>query len=301
MSYFQSLDSIKEMESTPIGVNFSTIEYTNDSFLKSLDVMSDFKIREIIFYGNYLDYDNFNHPKTRAVFKQLWTNKRFLENVLGLLENNKIFLEKAKSIYMISVNKIIYDYYNASIDPNSDMKDSEVLNLLLKIADVLDYTYILKLSTVIDTTSAKFLAISRFSSFDKKKCINRLNRFIMNLGYSFTIKNIIYIYQAFYSDNFSELFNTTMVETKDNLLNQGYILSPIAQNMYDTISYAIINILNSMPGEEMRIVLKSYASYLMLVNYGGKVRFSLKELEDEFYRIKENVEFIEINYNIPIP
>ena len=67
MSYFNSLDSIKDMESTPIGVNFSTIEYTYDSFLKSLDTMGDFKIREIIQYGDYLDYDNVFINKSQEI------------------------------------------------------------------------------------------------------------------------------------------------------------------------------------------------------------------------------------------
>lgn len=295
MSYFKSLDSIENMESTPIGVNFSTIEYTYDSFLKSLDTMGDFKIREIIQYGDYLDYDNFNNPKTRSVFKQLWTNKRFLENLLGLLERNKVFLNKARNLYMISINKIIYDYYIASMN---EQKDSDIMNLLLKIADVMDYNYILRLSTITDTTSAKFLALSRFSSFDKRKCINRLNEFIMNIGYEFSIKNIIYIYQVFYDSNFSELFNATMLEVDNyNPENEN------SRKMYDNISYAIINILNSMAGEEMRITLKSYASYLMLINLNdnSSIRFSLKNLDPVFRRVSENVEFVSCTYSLNIP
>lgn len=295
MSYFNSLDSIKDMESTPIGVNFSTIEYTYDSFLKSLDTMGDFKIREIIQYGDYLDYDNFNNPKTRSVFKQLWTNKRFLENLLVLLDRNKVFLNKARNLYMISINKIIYDYYIASMN---EQKDSEIMNLLLKIADVMDYNFILKLSTITDTTSAKFLALSRFSSFDKRKCINRLNEFIMNIGYEFSIKNIIYIYQVFYDSNFSELFNATMLEVDNyNPENEN------SKKMYDNISYAIINILNSMVGEEMRITLKSYASYLMLINLNdnSSIRFSLKNLDPVFKRVSENVEYVSYTYSLNIP
>ena len=295
MSYFNSLDSIKDMESTPIGVNFSTIEYTYDSFLKSLDTMGDFKIREIIQYGDYLDYDNFNNPKTRSVFKQLWTNKRFLENLLVLLDRNKVFLNKARNLYMISINKIIYDYYIASMN---EQKDSEIMNLLLKIADVMDYNFILRLSTITDTTSAKFLALSRFSSFDKRKCINRLNEFIMNIGYEFSIKNIIYIYQVFYDSNFSELFNATMLEVDNyNPENEN------SKKMYDNISYAIINILNSMAGEEMRITLKSYASYLMLINLNdnSSIRFSLKNLDPAFRRVSENVEYVSYTYSLNIP
>lgn len=295
MSYFNSLDSIKDMESTPIGVNFSTIEYTYDSFLKSLDTMGDFKIREIIQYGDYLDYDNFNNPKTRSVFKQLWTNKRFLENLLVLLDRNKVFLNKARNLYMISINKIIYDYYIASMN---EQKDSEIMNLLLKIADVMDYNFILRLSTITDTTSAKFLALSRFSSFDKRKCINRLNEFIMNIGYEFSIKNIIYIYQVFYDSNFSELFNATMLEVDNyNPENEN------SKKMYDNISYAIINILNSMAGEEMRITLKSYASYLMLINLNdnSSIRFSLKNLDPVFKRVSDNVEYVSYTYSLNIP
>ena len=128
MSYFQSLDSIpEEIESTLTGVSFSTIEYMYDSFLEKIESgkLSDIKIKDIIVYGDYLEYDRFIDPKTRIIYQKLWTNKRFLKNLLELLIENKSFLEKVRKYYINSVNIIAYEYYTATDD--TIVKDSEVL------------------------------------------------------------------------------------------------------------------------------------------------------------------------------
>lgn len=295
MSYFKSLDSVEETESTPIGVtSFSVIEYQYDSFLKNIDTMSDIKIRDIIKYGNYLDYDNFNDPKTRKVFEALWTNMRFIENLKWLLMNDNIFLNNTRRIYTTAINKIVYDYYISFI--KDDVTNNKVLNTLLDISEIINFDYILKMSTLIDKQSAKFICLSRFSSFDKRECVKRLVEFIQNLGYDFTVKDIVYIFVLFYGESFSDLFNTIMTHTIDY-----YQLNPNQKKMYDNTSLAIVSIVNSMSDIEMRNLLQSYGSYLMLIDYGGKVRFSIRNLSSDYNRINSMVEFVENRFEIHIP
>ena len=92
MGFFKSLDEITEIEDAPIGVKFSTVEYTFDSFLEKIEdgSLSDNKIRSNIEYSYniYLDYDNFKNPNTRKIFQKLWTNERFLKNLLEVLKYN---------------------------------------------------------------------------------------------------------------------------------------------------------------------------------------------------------------------
>lgn len=295
MGFFKSLDNIQpEIENAPIGVNFSTVEYTFDSFLKKIEdgSMSDNKIQSNILYSynTYLDYDNFKDIKTRTVFQSLWTNVRFLKNFLEVLKNNSAIVESLKTFKLTTINTIAYDYYCAT---NNDMKDSEVLNLLLDICRLVDMKYVVTLCTIMDVNSALFITMSRFSSFDQDKCVHRLNDFIIRLGYEFTIRDIVYIYSRFYNEGFSSLFNYTMI--CDDTVQYK---EPGDKKNYDNISLAIINILNSMTSDEIYKVLKQYGNYVALMNKGTSVRFSLRSLSTDYSRVTDVVEKLNSEYMI---
>lgn len=294
MSEFKSFDNIKDEEEIPVCINFSTIEYSLDSFIKNMEngTLSDNKIKDIISYGDYFDYDNFNNPRTRSGFQSIWTNHRFLKCVANLLKENPYFLNKVRNMYNISINKIAYDYYTANIKDDSAYP---TIQLLFDIVDIVDNDYIIPLTAIIDKNTARFITISRFSSFNNKECACRLNDFIVNVGYEFTIKDIIIIYAKFYSNGFSELFNATMTDQTD--YDQ---LTPAQQHMYDNISLAIADILESMPSSEMMMVIKRYGTYLMLMGGDISVRFSLKNLAMDFDRINAVVEDV-LDCGIDIP
>ena len=161
MSEFKSFDNIKDEEEIPVCIIFSTIDYSLDSFLKNIEdgTLSDNKIKDIISYGDYFDYDNFNNPKTRTIFQMIWTNKKFLKCVIELLNENPYFLSKIRNMYNISVNKIAYDFYIANIN---DDNSYPIIELLFNIIDIVDNDYIIPLTALIDKNTARFITIARF-------------------------------------------------------------------------------------------------------------------------------------------
>lgn len=295
-SFFKSLENLDDNKDKSkdkvVGIRYCTFDYSAESFLDKLlnTILSDVKIQDIIRYGNYLDYDNLNNTKTRTVFQQLWTNERFLRNLLYLLRNDEKFLYKARTIHIYSINHIIYDYYSDNINAKNSIVD-----LLLEIAEIVDFNYILPLTTIMDKSAARMISIANFSSPVKGVCHTRFNNFITKLGYDFSVNNIIYIYSKFYSKRFSDLFISIMTDEQDY-----DTLPPIEKKIYDNITLATLHILDSMSDNNIRATIKAYGSYLMLLDFKGRVRFSLNGLSSDWVRITNIVEEIKNNgINIP--
>ena len=137
--------------------------------------------------------------------------------------------------------------------------------------------------SIMDETTAKFMALFNFSSNDTETCIEHLNNLIVKAGYDFSVKDIVYIYSRFYSEGFSQLFNYTMTSVQDDLT------TPIEKHNYDRISLAIINILNNMTENDIYRMLSQFSSYITLMQK-GTVRFSLRGLSNDFCRINEAVQ-----------
>ena len=153
MSIFKSLDSIEtNIESTPVGAKFSTIEYSFDSFLKKIEdgTFSDLKIRNTILsnYSEYLNYDNFKNPDTRIIFQSLWTNERFLRNFLSVFSSNDC--PEISGFYLTGLNKIAYDYYAIGSNAVENSKESIIRDLLIEMVAKANIRIIIQISTVMN-------------------------------------------------------------------------------------------------------------------------------------------------------
>ena len=284
MSIFQSLDKLdlEEIEiptlSGSLNTSFSTIEYGYKTFLDKIidgslsDIQIDMDI--LINYYQYCDSDNFENADTQFVFRSLWTNQRYLESFLRVLPNLKLSLFEKSTIA-----KIAYDYYS-SIPVAERLNSSNIVKmLLLEISKQVFSEKIIPLTTMMKEESALFIVLSRYSSFNIQKCVDRVNNMIIKLGYDFSVKQIIYIYSKLFIDCFSKLFIYTMVYIVDEST-----LTPIQIDLNNRISIAILVILNSMPTIEMNKVLNEYSSYCGL--YAKPVRFSLKTIDGDYDRLK---------------
>lgn len=283
MGIFKSLDSIQDIESNPIGVTFKTIEYTYDSFFKKIEDNSlsdeDIQLNIKRCYEEYLNYDNFKDANTRKIFQSIWTNARFLKNFIKVLETDKSL--NISTLSITTICKITYDYFCIPDNDAQYKKDSEILNLLFKLSEIVNFNIIVQLSTIMGMEAAKFICLSRYSSFKQEECILRLNECIMNFGYdyNFSVKNIIYIYSRFFAFDFSSLFIHSMVLEKDTIeLNHNQEI------VYDKISYALLLILDSLTSQDIYKTLKRYGCYLSLM-HDPIIRFSMKNLSNDFYRV----------------
>ena len=265
---------------------FHTIEYEFDTIvskIRNIDNIDDNHIKDIIKrqHSLILNYDLFlMDSETRKEAQTLFSNKRFLSNLLdiiGLLDIS--YHEK------ICLNKLAYDYYQ------NDIKDQEVSNLLFQLTTAVNGKDVVVLSGILGMSGAKTLAMIRNSSFKEEKCIHRVNTYIIKCGMNLSTQSIINIY-CFLFDRFSTLFNYTMLESAPPELS----LTPSEMDNYNSISLAIIAILDSMTSNDILTVVRNYAYMINNVSVNVIPRFRLDSIQNQ--RIKEAVTQVKVEENL---
>lgn len=265
---------------------FHTIEYEFDTIvskIRNIDNIDDNHIKDIIKrqHSLILNYDLFlMDSETRKEAQTLFSNKRFLSNLLdiiGLLDIS--YHEK------ICLNKLAYDYYQ------NDIKDPEVSNLLFQLTTAVNGKDVVVLSGILGMSGAKTLAMIRNSSFKEEKCIHRVNTYIIKCGMNLSTQSIINIY-CFLFDRFSTLFNYTMLESAPPELS----LTPSEMDNYNSISLAIIAILDSMTSNDILTVVRNYAYMINNVSVNVIPRFRLDTIQNQ--RIKEAVTQVKVEENL---
>ena len=265
---------------------FHTIEYEFDTIvakIRNIDNIDDNHIKDIIkrHHSLILNYDLFlMDSETRKEAQTLFSNKRFLSNLLdiiGLLDIS--YHEK------ICLNKLAYDYYQ------NDIKDPEVSNLLFQLTTAVNGKDVVVLSGILGMSGAKTLAMIRNSSFKEEKCIHRVNTYIIKCGMNLSTQSIINIY-CFLFDRFSTLFNYTMLESAPPELS----LTPSEMDNYNSISLAIIAILDSMTSNDILTVVRNYAYMINNVSVNVIPRFRLDTIQNQ--RIKEVVTQVKVEENL---
>ena len=265
---------------------FHTIEYEFDTIvskIRNIDNIDDNHIKDIIKcqHSLILNYDLFlMDSETRKEAQTLFSNKRFLSNLLdiiGLLDIS--YHEK------ICLNKLAYDYYQ------NDIKDPEVSNLLFQLTTAVNGKDVVVLSGILGMSGAKTLAMIRNSSFKEEKCIHRVNTYIIKCGMNLSTQSIINIY-CFLFDRFSTLFNYTMLESAPPESS----LTPSEMDNYNSISLAIIAILDSMTSNDILTVVRNYAYMINNVSVNVIPRFRLDTIQNQ--RIKEVVTQVKVEENL---
>lgn len=291
MSLLESLDNIKDEPELMATPKFSTVGFSHISFLNKLEEGSigDVKIKNEILNGNYFNNDYFDNPKSRPIFQRLWTNKLFLKNLLELLDTDKKYRDYVISSNITFINHTVYDYMV------SENPDEEIKQLMFDIARVVDHAYIIKLCTIMTQDMARLITLVRFSSYDKKTSIDRFNSMIYKSGIDFSKKNIIYIYSIFFADNFSFLFGKTMTSREEVFEQRIY------KKVYDMMSLALLDILESMTSDDIYKVLYNYAGYIELTSFPVEmVRFSLRSLSEDYSRINRIINEL-LNNGVSVP
>lgn len=291
MGIFKSFDRLNV---EPINENKSTglfISKENKfgilvNTIKNINSKSDDEIKYFIYqeHLNILNYDLFMlHQDTRKVAQELFKNVRFLKlflSVIGFVNLNRHEI--------ICLNKLAYDYYLL----DDENKNDEVRDLLLTISYEINKKQVIQLSAILGINRARLVALIGNSSFKEEKSIKRVCNYLtkgINLDeIELTLQFVVDIILIFVNVHFTNIFISIMT---DNTI----VENENERKIYNLISDAIINILESMTSEDIFKVLYDYYNYLKLVNTPNR-RFRMKDVQCSA-RIKSIIGQIEIGNN----
>ena len=288
---FERLGSQKEpskFDQIIEGSLFHSIEYEVSGILRKIQNVNNInndKIKDIIIrqHGMILNYDLFlESAEMRKQAQILFTNKKFLECFLDVI--GKIRLSYHEKICL---NKLAYDYY-IYYDKNEEISD-----LLFQLTTWVNTKEVAVLSPIYGMNGARTLGMICNSSFKTEKNVHRVNTFIVKCNVHLTVQNIIDTYLGVF-DRFSPVFLYTMMESKPEGLTQD------ESNRFDAISIAIIEILDSLPSNDIESVIQDYAFTLSVLRINTKVRFAMKSLS-AYPRILQIAKSIEFNSGVHIP
>lgn len=209
----------------------------------------------------------------------LFNNAKYVATLTNVL--NSVKLTYSQKVYC---NKLAYDYLRM----RNDEKDPIIVQLLSNLSNTVNFDVIPALVGFgVPKDLASYIALARYSSIDDYVTVKRVNACIFNTSNVdlMTEQRIINIYETLYSECMTRLFKGTMMDVypADYLKNS----SDASSEIYSLIGLAILTMINSMPSVDIKFILKAY--YGDYINFPCYVRFSMKSLSDDYYRINQIV------------
>lgn len=287
MALFKSLERLPQKEA-PTVPKFTNIDLSIkelDNNLKSVENIHEDDIVSMIknSYKIILDDIFLRDEKNRDYIIEVFNNKKFIQSFISVMQTIELNYSQK-----VCCNKITWDYLSSC-----EKEDEEIKNLLLKLSSVVNKDIIPMLSTIVPLKIAKMMALCRYSSFKEKKNIERVNYIIIKTA-GITEQNIIDIYALFFKTEVSKLFETIMLDVWTNFNNEDEVEN------YGLISLSIMDILESMPSQNIQYVLTSYSGTLTLQRIKS-VRFSMySNSKSDYPRVYSVIEELEKDPDIKI-
>lgn len=261
----------------------------------SIDIINTFTLNIEGFLRKFGEVDSMSdnelHDLVKATYPMILEStvaKRDTNLAITLFNNARYItaltnvLAKANLLYSQKVycNKLVYDYLRVPGD-----KDSTIVQLLQNLSRTVNRDIAPSLLGIgLSYELALYLALTRYSSTDDYTTVKRINAHLFNLSDTglITETKLIQIYEILYHDCMGKLFKGTMFNAYPKEFLNGS--SSESNEIYSLIGLAVLAMVNTMPSNSIRNILKSY--HEDYVNFPCHVRFSMK-LSSDYYRIND--------------
>lgn len=264
------------------------IDHVND--------MSDSELRSFIkkcFKSIMRDLFGAEMPKYIKYFQDIRFLNAFIDVVLSLE-----FIDKED---IIRINTMCYHY----ITLPKDKQDYRVLDRMMQLSNIVNKLNIPRLLGLgLSSNLASILLIARYSDIDLNVCVKRVDFIIITQPKELMSEKMIEeIFKILYNvmDDFHRIFPYIMMDTlpeyDENNPNTFWVTDDI-QEVNSTLNLAILNIIDNLPSQTIRGIILNYSEAMSMIYKNRTVRFSLRNLSEDYYRINNIINSIAYNEHI---
>lgn len=264
------------------------IDHVND--------MSDSELRSFIkkcFKSIMRDLFGAEMPKYIKYFQDIRFLNAFIDVVLSLE-----FIDKED---IIRINTMCYHY----ITLPKDKQDYRVLDRMMQLSNIVNKLNIPRLLGLgLSSNLASILLIARYSDIDLNVCVKRVDFIIITQPKELMSEKMIEeIFKILYNvmDDFHRIFPYIMMDTlpeyDENNPNTFWVTDDI-QEVNSTLNLAILNIIDNLPSQTIRGIILNYSEAMSMIYKNQTVRFSLRNLSEDYYRINNIINSIAYNEHI---
>ena len=265
--------------------------------IDNLDGMDDNELNRFIERSYHNILHNLFSGKEAAKYVKSFQNIRFLDGFIRVLSK----MDKIDQSDIIRINTICYHYLVL------DNKDSAVVSRMVQLSNIINRYYLPGLLGLgLSNTLASMLLIARFSDLDLNVCVKRVDFIIITQPKELMTEKIIeeimrklYDVMALYYRIFPYLMIDTIPDYDETDETTWWVTEDIDE-VNSTLNLAILNILNTLPSNLIRLTLQNYIDAKNTVYSNRSVRFSLRNISEDYYRVKTIIyEMMYENINIP--
>lgn len=225
---------------------------------------------------------------------------RFLDAFIDILVQKQYF----DGDEIIQCNTICYHYLTMP----QHLKDPKVENRMLNIANIINRSGLPRLLGLgLSDNLSSMLLIARFSDTNLDIVVRRVNFIIITQPPEvMSQKMITEIFRILYNvmEDWPRVFPYFMTDLipnrREDDVNTWWVTDDV-EEVNSTMSLSVLEILDNLPTETIRKVLVNYSEGYAIMGANKPVRFSMRRLSDDYYRINNVVMQLQEMERIIVP
>lgn len=268
--------------------------------IENVGTMSDADLRKFIQVNFRIILDNAFYGNQTAQYLSCFTDSRFIDAFNDVLSTIQ-WIEKDDAI---KLNTIAYHYLTL---PDCHKTDDDV-NKMLRMSQIVNKAQIPKLLGLgLSNNLATMILLARHSDLNLNVAVKRVDFIIITQPKELMSEKMIteilrVLYDVFnqWHQVFQYMMLDVLPEYDENNSSTWWVTEDI-QEVDSTLNLAMLNILDNLPSNYIRLVLADYAQGKMLTRPKAPVRFSMQHLADDYYRINDAVMSLQYNDGVFVP
>lgn len=265
-----------------------------------VDDMTDSELRKFIQRCFKSIMINIFQGNDAAKYIHHFQNARFLDAFTDVV----MAMQFVDQEDIIRCNTLCYHY----ITLPKDQIDPSIMNRMFRLSNLINKFNLPRLLGLgLSNNLASILLIARYSDIDLNVCVRRVNFILITQPKELMSERMIEeIFKILYNvmDDLYRIFPSIMLdvlpEYDDNDTTTYWITDDI-QEVNSTLNLAILNILDNLPSQSIRSVLMNYTEAKFMIYKDRPVRFSLRNLSEDYYRINNVINEMALSEQIYVP